>query len=165
MKRSLLGVLISLFVFSFYELKAENVCRMESDTAFCSAKNYGKSVAVFGGSLSVFPESEAAKDLWRQQLGMKVTNYGVGGAGFSSLQGKSLQEQVREAGIHDVYILWASTNDYMNDRECGTWKDYTELDGSPLQGRDPANPDTIAKLTPKETGFSLFGFLSRNGGR
>ena len=43
--------------------------------------------------------------------------------------------------------------------------DYTELDGSPLQGRDPANPDTIAKLTPKETGFSLFGFLSRNGGR
>ena len=95
MKKSLLGVLISLFVFSFYELKAENVCRMESDTAFCSAKNYGKSVAVFGGSLSVFPESEAAKDLWRQQLGMKVTNYGVGGAGFSSLQGKSLQEQVR----------------------------------------------------------------------
>ena len=129
MKKSLLGVLISLFVFSFYELKAENVCRMESDTAFCSAKNYGKSVAVFGGSLSVFPESEAAKDLWRQQLGMKVTNYGVGGAGFSSLQGKSLQEQVHEAGIHDVYILWASTNDYMNDRECGTWKDYTELDG------------------------------------
>ncbi len=41
---------------------------------------------------------------------MKVTNFGVGGAGFSSLQGKSLQQQVDEAGVFDIYVLWASTN-------------------------------------------------------
>lgn len=91
--------------------------------------NYGKSVAVFGGSVSVIPESESAKILWKERLGMSVTNYGVPGAGFSSLQGKSLQQQVDEAGVFDIYILWASTNDYTNDREVGTYTDYTEFDG------------------------------------
>ena len=86
-------------------------------------------VGVLGGSLSVNPESQAAKDIWRRQLGVKVYDYGVGGAGFSSLQGHTLQQQAREAGVHDVYILWASTNDYNGQRECGTWRDYTALDG------------------------------------
>jgi len=91
--------------------------------------NYGKSVAVFGGSVSVIPPSEAAKDMWKERLGMSITNYGVPGAGFSSLQGKSLQEQVDEAGVVDIYILWASTNDFMNNRENGLYTDYTEFDG------------------------------------
>ncbi|PIQ22578.1 MAG: SGNH/GDSL hydrolase family protein [Cytophagales bacterium CG18_big_fil_WC_8_21_14_2_50_42_9] len=91
--------------------------------------NYGKSVAVFGGSVSVIPASDSAKSMWKEQLGMTITNYGVGGAGFSSLQGKSLQQQVNEAGVFDIYILWASTNDYTNHREVGNYTDYTEFDG------------------------------------
>jgi lysophospholipase L1-like esterase len=90
--------------------------------------NYGKSVAVFGGSVSVMPASDSAKILWEEYLGMTITNYGVPGAGFSSLQGKSLQQQVNEAGLFDIYILWASTNDYTNKREVGAYTDYTEFD-------------------------------------
>ncbi|GAB3168186.1 SGNH/GDSL hydrolase family protein [Telluribacter humicola] len=91
--------------------------------------NYGKSVAVFGGSVSVIPASDTAKRMWKERLGMTITNYGVGGAGFSSLQGKSLQQQVDGAGVFDIYILWASTNDYTNHREVGNYTDYTEFDG------------------------------------
>jgi len=91
--------------------------------------NYGKSVAVFGGSVSVIPASDSAKNMWKEYLGMTITNYGVPGAGFSSLQGKSLQQQVDEAGVFDIYILWASTNDYTNQREVGSYTDYTEFDG------------------------------------
>ncbi|SKB30001.1 SGNH/GDSL hydrolase family protein [Maribacter arcticus] len=90
--------------------------------------NFGKSVAVFGGSVSVIPESDSAKVLWEKHLGLTITNYGVPGAGFSSLQGKSMQQQVDEAGVFDIYILWASTNDYTNNREVGSYTDYTEFD-------------------------------------
>ena len=92
-------------------------------------KNYGKRIAVFGGSLSVNKESDAAKQIWADLLNAEVTTFGVGGAGFSSEQGYSLQKQVDTAGVYDVYVLWASTNDYTNSRECGSWKDYTVLDG------------------------------------
>lgn len=91
--------------------------------------SFGKSIAVFGGSLSVNKESDAAKQIWADLLGAEVTTYGVGGAGFSIDQGYTLQKQVEEAGIHDIYILWASTNDFTNNREVGTWKDYTSCDG------------------------------------
>lgn len=91
--------------------------------------NYGKSVAVFGGSVSVIPPSESAKATWKERLGMEITNYGVPGAGFSSLQGKSMQQQVDEAGVFDIYILWASTNDYTGNRENGEYTDFTEFDG------------------------------------
>lgn len=97
--------------------------------SFKQSFNYGKSVAVFGGSVSVIPVSDSAKVLWKRYLGMTVTNFGVGGAGFSSLQGKSMQRQVDEAGKFDIYILWASTNDYTNDRAIGNYTDYTEFDG------------------------------------
>jgi lysophospholipase L1-like esterase len=99
------------------------------DLAFEKSFNYGKSVAVFGGSVSVIPESDSAKRMWEELLGMTITNYGVPGAGFSSLQGKSVQQQVDEAGVFDIYILWASTNDYTNNREVGSYTDYTEFDG------------------------------------
>lgn len=95
---------------------------------FKGSFNYGKTVAVFGGSVSVIPASDSAKILWKRYLGVTVTNYGVGGAGFSSLQGKSLQRQVDEAGVYDIYVLWASTNDYTNHREVGNYTDYTEFD-------------------------------------
>ncbi|KPM47299.1 SGNH/GDSL hydrolase family protein [Jiulongibacter sediminis] len=93
-----------------------------------SSLNYGRSVAVFGGSVSVIPPSDSAKVLWEKHLGMNITNYGVPGAGFSSLQGKSLQKQVDEAGVYDIYVLWASTNDYTNKRAIGEYTDYTSFD-------------------------------------
>lgn len=102
--------------------------QMIDPSSFKASFNYGKSVAVFGGSVSVIPVSDSAKNLWKKYLGMTVTNYGVPGAGFSSLQGKSLQQQVDEAGVFDIYILWASTNDYTGHRAVGNYTDYTEFD-------------------------------------
>ena len=91
-------------------------------------RNYGKTIAVFGGSLSVNKESDAAKQIWADLLNAEVTTYGVGGAGFAKSKGYSLQRQVDSAGVYDVYVLWASTNDFTGDKECGSWKDYTEYD-------------------------------------
>ena len=95
---------------------------------YIGSKNYGKRIAVFGGSLSVNKESDEAKQIWADLLNAEVTTYGVGGAGFSREQGCTLQRQVDSAGVYDIYVLWASTNDYTNSRECGTWKDYTAFD-------------------------------------
>ena len=75
-----------------------------------NSSNRNKSVAIFGGSLSVKGESEAAKYLWHRYLNMKITDYGRYGFGFSSQQG-SIQDLVDKARKHDIYILWASTND------------------------------------------------------
>jgi hypothetical protein len=96
--------------------------------AASTSVNYGKTIGVFGGSLSVIPESQSAKNVWRKYLNVKITDYGIGGYGFSSLQG-SIQSEVDKTASHDIYILWASTNDYNNNRECGTPSDYTAADG------------------------------------
>lgn len=113
----------------FFLISTTVFSQAETDTLKLQESfNYGKSVAVFGGSVSVIPESDSAKVLWEERLGMTITNYGVPGAGFSSLQGKSMQQQVDEAGVFDIYILWASTNDYTNDRAIGTYTDYSEFD-------------------------------------
>ena len=98
-------------------------------SALCAGAQDRMSIAVLGGSLSSVPESETAKRIWAEELGVDVVTYGVGGAGFSSEQGYTLQRQAREAGVHDIYVLWASTNDYMNNRACGSWQDFTEQDG------------------------------------
>ncbi len=103
--------------------------KASKSSPYRASKNYGKRIAVFGGSLSVNEESDAAKQIWADLLGAEVVTYGVGGAGFSREQGYTLQRQVDVAEVFDVYVLWASTNDYTNGRECGTWKDYTEFDG------------------------------------
>lgn len=107
------------------EALAEKVTKIESQI---KCKNIGKTVGVFGGSLSVYPESQTAKDIWREKLGLDITDYGVGGAGFSSLQGTSIQQQVNGATSKDIFILWASTNDFRNNRLCGEWTDYTVKD-------------------------------------
>ena len=96
---------------------------------YAGSVNYGKNIAVFGGSLSVNRESDVAKQIWADLLSCHVVTYGVGGAGFSSEQGYSLQRQVDTADVHDVYVLWASTNDFNGNRPVGKWSDYTELDG------------------------------------
>ena len=125
MKRSVKIFLVLFFLFSNSAFSQTEAHTLPFNESF----NYGKSVAVFGGSVSVIPASDSAKALWEKYLGMTITNYGVSGAGFSSLQGKSLQQQVDEAGLFDIYILWASTNDYTNKREIGSYTDYTEFDG------------------------------------
>jgi hypothetical protein len=125
MKRSIVFLVVLFFIFPnsvFSQNEFETL-------SFKESFNYGKSVAVFGGSVSVIPASDSAKILWEKYLGLTITNYGVPGAGFSLLQGKSLQQQVDEAGLFDIYILWASTNDYTNRREIGSYMDYTEFDG------------------------------------
>ncbi len=114
----------NFFLFFFFLLSTSAFGQQDLKASY----NYGKSVAVFGGSVSVIPASDSAKNIWKERLGVSITNYGVGGAGFSSLQGKSLQQQVDEAGVFDIYILWASTNDYTNKREVGSYTDYTEFD-------------------------------------
>ena len=124
MKKSIICLVVLFFTFSNSVLSQNEFETLSFKESF----NYGKSVAVFGGSVSVIPASDSAKILWEKYLGMTITNYGVSGAGFSSLQGKSLQQQVDEAGLFDIYILWASTNDYTNKREIGSYTDYTEFD-------------------------------------
>ena len=96
-------------------------------------KAFGKTIGVFGGSLSVYPASQTAKNIWRERLSCTITDYGEGGAGFSSLQGgdvshDSIQVQVNNATSKDIYILWASTNDFTNSRQIGEYSDYTEID-------------------------------------
>ena len=138
------------------------------DSPYRAAKNYGKRIAVFGGSLSVNKESDVAKQMWADLLGVTVDTYGVGGAGFSSLQGYTLQKQVDTAGVYDIYVLWASTNDFTNSRECGTWRDYTAADGfdeSRLVTQCGGINYCIKKLMEKNpkaeiyffTGFRFFG--------
>lgn len=124
MKSVLKFLIICFFLFSNGVFSQKKL----KDLSFKKSFNYGKSVAVFGGSVSVIQESESAKNMWKNLLGMTINNYGIGGAGFSSLQGKSIQQQVDNAGIYDIYILWASTNDYTNNRSIGTYTDYTEFD-------------------------------------
>lgn len=144
MKKSLLTILLALVFFlpttqaqnppkNIRQLKAYG-CELVDSSLLAPvirkcrfSPQRGKSVAVFGGSLSVNKESEAAKLMWRQYLNMNVTDYGHGGFGFSSLQG-SIIDQVKRAKKHDIYILWASTNDFTNNREPGTPNDYTEAD-------------------------------------
>lgn len=99
----------------------------EAIDSCATSPNYGKSIAVFGGSHSCNTETEATKYMWKKYLGASVTDYGHGGYGYSSLQG-SVQSQVKRAKKHDIFILWCSTNDYTCHREAGTPTDYTEED-------------------------------------
>ncbi len=124
MKGSIYSLVILLLLLSGSVFSQNRIDSLSLKGSF----NYGKTVAVFGGSHSMIPQSESAKNLWRKYLGMTVTTFGVSGAGFSSLQGKSLQQQVNEAGVFDIYILWASTNDYNHNRDIGDYTDYTEFD-------------------------------------
>ena len=70
-----------------------------------------KKVGVFGGSISANPESETAKNVWKENLKINITTCGVGGAGFSSLTNNNVPSQIEKSEVFDIYILWASTND------------------------------------------------------
>ena len=81
-------------------------------------------LAVFGGSFSVIPASQAAKDGWRAALDCTVDDYGVGGCGFKAgdKKGNDVPNQVARAlaSGHDyaAFVLWASTND-IHSRDVG----------------------------------------------
>ena len=132
MKRILVTVLIASTVSAFGQEHSRVIMPDKSaavSSTYRMSKNYGKRIAVFGGSLSVNREADAAKRIWADLLGAEVVTFGVGGAGFSKEQGYSIQRQVDSAGVFDIYVLWASTNDFNGNRECGTWQDYTVFDG------------------------------------
>lgn len=146
--------------------------KITKTSPYKSAKNFGKTIAVFGGSLSVLKESDEAKQMWADLLGATVDTYGVSGAGFSKDQGYTLQRQVDMAGVYDIYILWASTNDFNGNRECGTWKDYTAADGfdeSRLSTQCGGINYCIKKLMEKNPEaeiyfFTGFRFFSKESG-
>lgn len=74
-------------------------------------------LAVFGGSFSVIPASQAAKNAWRAALDCTIDDYGIGGCGFKAGDAKTndVPNQVARAlakGCSYVgFVLWASTND------------------------------------------------------
>lgn len=138
-------------------------CRTAGHSPYRGTHNFGKSIAVFGGSLSVNDESDAAKQMWADLLDAEITTYGAGGAGFSLEQGYSIQHQVDTAGLHDIYILWASTNDFTNCRDVGTWKDYTAYDGydeSRLASQCGGINYCIRKILEKNPEATIFFFTS-----
>ena len=93
-----------------YDSVAYEACLEVCDTSF----NRNKTVAVFGGSISSMSQSEKAKNLWREHLGMKVVTFGVGSAGFVNPD-NNIKMQIQRAGKFDIYILWCSTNDFTYD--------------------------------------------------
>ena len=137
----LLGGIILLFIYCF---TAEIKVKLRKVAAVCLtvgeyhstglrtfSLNYGKSLAIFGGSHSIAQESLPLKVYWKEQLNLKITDYGVGGAGYSSLTAggtNDVQSQVRratseEAQAFDIYLLWCSTNDYSMNVEVGSITD------------------------------------------
>ncbi len=81
---------------------------------------FGKSIGVFGGSFALIPASSYCKDVWVNKLGVKYTDYAVEAAGFSTLTINTIDSQVDEAAIHDIYILWCSTNDCLKNAPIGS---------------------------------------------
>ena len=129
MKRIIVFLILLSTVFAPQCVGRKGSAQADSNRILPSSGKAVTSIGVFGGSLSVKPESNVGKQYWADALKAEVTSYGVGGAGFAISRGHSLQKQVDSAGVHDIYILWASTNDFVGEEECGSWKDYTELDG------------------------------------
>lgn len=101
-----------------------------------SSENYGKKIAVFGGSFAssqsgYFTESALSK--WREKLGLQIDNYAVGGAGFTPSASSTITSQVDTACApakdpYDIYLLWGSGNDFSAQVPVGTQGDYTSAD-------------------------------------
>lgn len=140
-------------------------------SACYTSSNYGKTVGVFGGSVSCFSESNIAKGLWKKFLNMKIKTYGKPGHGFSYTQG-SIQNQVNEAHKHDIYILWASTNDLQFNHPIGNATDYSVYDNFDKQKRETQcgginycirtlrekNPECTIYLFTSLKFFSAYGY-------
>ena len=92
------------------------------------SENRGKSLGILGGSYTIAPGSELLQNKWKEHLDVDIHNYGISGFGFSRYQG-SIQDEADKCGIHDIYLLWASTNDFNFNRPVGVPSDYTLFDG------------------------------------
>lgn len=108
---------------------------------FNAFENYGKTIAIFGGSWAEYAGTRGVLDIWKKVLGTdKVDDYAMGGAGFGNQHQasgiKNIQEQVTElcaddAAPYDVYVLWASSNDFATPaigERIGTRDWYTDAD-------------------------------------
>lgn len=136
-----------------------------------TSNNYGKTVGIFGGSVSCFSECDIAKGLWKKYLNMEIKTYGKPGHGFSCNQG-SIQNQVNEAYKHDIYILWASTNDIQFNHPIGKATDYSIYDNFNKQKRETQcgginyciqtlkkkNPECIIYIFTSLKFFSAYGY-------
>ena len=176
------------------------------------AKNYGKGIVVLGGSHTARENSEAAKDIWRDKLGMSVYTAGVGSCGIianitmygwtyngvsyytrggyndgvnsrvwddygylsdvkitavgettitlsdgntysrdttkdyiNNAQTKISRLLSKSALDKDIYVVWLSTNDYVQAKSLGTYSDYTEVDNydTTKKWTDASHPGTI----------------------
>lgn len=108
----------------------------DSLIVLCNNSSYrNKSIGVFGGSYSIIDGSEIVKNSWTYYLNASVTNYGHNRYGFSRKQG-SIQDDVDNCDVKDVYVLWASTNDFNNNRKAGAPTDYTLVDSFNDKNRD-----------------------------
>jgi lysophospholipase L1-like esterase len=143
MKR--LNVFIVLFVYAiFCSCNEEDIFQPENPI-YC--------VGVFGGSISCREESEIAKNMWRKELNIKVVTHGVGGAGFSNKTKNNISQQVLEAPVYDVYILWASTNDIRN-------ADIGEIDSEDLSTQNGGIRECISLIREKKQDAQILFFGS-----
>lgn len=106
--------------------------------------NYGKSLAIFGGSFSRIQASEVCKAYWQQQPGISWQDFGINGAGFSNKpQDPGVQYQIsqcqRRGKQYDLYLFWSPSNDFTKVGDnIGLQTDYTEADNY-----DPAKLGTL----------------------
>lgn len=107
-----------------------NIVFINSVYPYWYSPNINSELAVFGGSFSVISPSKAAKRIWQNMLGVTINSFGVGGAGF--VQGSNIQTQVDNAISKEtkstIFILWASTNDFVYNVPLGEPTDYTSQD-------------------------------------
>lgn len=106
--------------------------------------NYGAKVAIFGGSYSVNSESNSVKEYWKNSLGLEITNYGEGSAGYSRMAEKCVQDQIdcatsADKPQYDIYILWCSTNDATSGAVIGDKDAFTETDSYDLEALQTQN--------------------------
>lgn len=84
------------------------------------------SIGVFGGSFATNNYAQTAFNKWIEKLGVSYKTYAVGGAGF--VQGTNFVTQATNAGVHDIYVIWCSTNDFTNSNAIGTSSDVYGTD-------------------------------------
>jgi len=100
----------------------------DSLIVLCStSSNRNKSIGVLGGSYTITEESAIVKNSWCHYLNCSVTDYGKSGYGFSINQG-SIQDEADNCDVKDIYVLWASTNDFNFNQPAGIPTDFTFRD-------------------------------------
>lgn len=95
-----------------------------------------KTVAYFGASNINNADSYVMKRMLQMALGCDVVTYGYGGYSFGDSY-NTLRTYADSIGIHDIYIIWCTTNDYFRNVPLGEISDYTAADSY-----DPKNMET-----------------------